>query len=70
MDTYCIVREGATHYGGVVGWTTSVDSITIELIESAQHVLALPAVLHLSVDPEGIALVEKHLPVLCAAPGA
>lgn len=70
MDTYCILRDGASHYGGIVGWATSVDSVSIELVESAQKVLALPAVVRISVDAGAIALIEKHLPVLCAAPGA
>lgn len=66
MDTYCLVWQGATHYGGIVDWVIDGNSFTVHLSDDARAELGLPPLLTLGLDVEGVAVVRRHLPSLCA----
>ncbi len=66
MDAYCLVRQGATHYGGIAEWAIHGNSFTVHLSNDAQAELGLPPLLAFGLDAEGVATVRRHLPTLCA----
>jgi Immunity protein 10 len=69
MDTYCLVRGGASHYGGITRWIVLSDLLQLELEEGAAIDLALPATVIIPIDEPSADLLRKHLPALCAPSG-
>lgn len=66
MDTYCLVWQEASHYGGIVEWAIDRNSFTVHLSNDAQVELGLPRLLVFSLDAESVAVVRRLLPTLCA----
>ena len=64
MATYCLVRGGAAHYGGLVAWRVSGSSFVMELNSEAAEALDLPAMTEIPVDADGAALLAELLPRL------
>ena len=65
MDTYCVVRGGASHYGGIVSWVVHSNVLALELSEAAASTLDLPAAVSIPIDDLGADLLRQHLPRLC-----
>jgi hypothetical protein len=65
MDSHCVVRGEASHYGGIVRWAVDSNMLALELSEAAATVLALPNPLSIPIDDSGADLLRKHLPELC-----
>jgi hypothetical protein len=66
MDTYCVVRGGATHYGGIESYQVANLGVTLLLSADAAAALELPELLEIIVDPEGVRILRDHLPSLLA----
>lgn len=62
----CLVRDGATHYGGLLSSRVTGDSLVLELSHEAADVLELPTSFAIELGPEGAALATEHLPFLLA----
>lgn len=60
-DTYCVVRSGVTHYGGVRSFTHEADSVTFEFTDEAARVLELPTLVTIQISADQL---EPVLPVL------
>ena len=65
MDTYCLVRSGATHYGGIVRWVVHSHELEMELSDVAAATLSLPTAVAIPIDALGAELLRHHLPNLC-----
>jgi hypothetical protein len=59
--TYCLVRDGLAHYGGVLEWKVQGAVFTMVLDPSAASVLQLPREIELEVSHEGSQLIHDHL---------
>ena len=64
MDTYCVVRSGAAHYGGVVGWRLQDTVLTLELSWGASETLGLPQAVSIPIDGDGAGIVRSQLALL------
>ena len=62
--TYCLVRGGATYYGGVLAYRLSDRLLRLELDHEAAAVLELPTSFELSLDEPQEQMVRAHLPSL------
>jgi len=65
MDTYCLVRSRATHYGGIVSWVVQSSELSMELSETAAGSMSLPTSVTIPIDAVGADLLRQHLPHLC-----
>lgn len=65
MDTYCVTRGGASHYGGLVTWRLAHGVLALTL-SSAAAALELPGEISISVDEEGAPLIVEHLAEMLA----
>ena len=61
MGTYCLVRGGLTHYGGVLNWKLTRGTLTLALDLEAARVLQLPDEVSLLISPDGLPFLEDHL---------
>ncbi len=61
MDTYCIVRGGLTHYGGVLSWGLSHDLLVVKLDLEAAEALQLPQELVVAVSPDGSQMILQYM---------
>ena len=68
MDTYCLVRGGAAHYGGIVRWVVHSNELALEFDDAAASTLDLPIALSIPIDDLGAELLRQHLPRLCLLP--
>lgn len=66
MDTYCLVRGGAAHYGGLARYVVSDGSLELYLSTTAAADLELPEVVEIPIDPHGAELLRLRLPFLLA----
>lgn len=66
MDTYCLVEDtGATHYGGVTGWSLDKDVVRLSLNPQAADALGTSGyVIRLVGDPESTSAVRHGLDVV------
>jgi len=65
--TYCLVRGGATYYGGVHTYQVSHLLLRLELDSSAAAVLDLRTALEFALDESQEQTVREHLPSLLQA---
>ena len=68
MDTYCLVRGGAAHYGGIVRWVVHSNELALELDDAVASTLDLPIALSIPIDDPGAELLRQHLSRLCRVP--
>src|ERR1700733_9273835 len=61
MDTYCIVRDGSSHYGGLEAWRIVDGSLSLTLTEGAAATLELPSEFEIPIDEDGRLLVVENL---------
>jgi immunity protein 10 of polymorphic toxin system len=64
LNTYCLSTEqGATHYGGVVSWTLTSNSLEVVLNGSAGECLGAGKgfFVELEADPEALAALKQGL---------
>lgn len=61
MDTYCLVRDGASHYGGVRSFGHDGSSVTFEFTDAAARALQLPSAVTITISPDQL---EPVLPML------
>ena len=61
MATYCLVRGGRSHYGGVVGWELSDGTFTLRLDSKAALALQLPEEIKIAVTEEGARVTLDHI---------
>lgn len=66
MDTYCVVRDGRTAYGGITAWDIDSGTLAVHLSGVAQEALDLPSTLAIPIDDDGAALLVAVLPELLA----
>lgn len=64
MDTYCLVRGGAAHYGGVEAYEIGDSFVGFNLASNAATALELPESFEIPVDSDGVALLLERLPSL------
>jgi hypothetical protein len=64
MATYCIARNGRSHYGGLVHWSLRNTTLTLGLDEHAAATLELPLVTQLEVSASDAELISDYLPRL------
>ncbi len=64
QDTYCLVRGGATHYGGLLGYQLLDGNLVLTLDQSASSALELPAEFRFGLDPDQEELIRSRLPGL------
>lgn len=64
MDTYCLVRGGAAHYGGVEAYEIGDSFVRFTLAGPAATLLELPGSFEIPVGSDGIALLLERLPSL------
>jgi Immunity protein 10 len=69
QDTYCLVRGGAAHYGGLLGYQFLDGNLVLKLQPSASVALDLPEEFGLSLDPDQEELVRSRLPGLLPTRG-
>jgi len=67
LDTYCLVRGGLTHYGGVLAWKLNRGTLTFTLDLEAAKVLQLPDDISIPISPGGLPLIESQLGRLLGA---
>lgn len=65
-DTYCLVRGGLSHYGGVSGWELRDETLKLSLDPQAAHTLHLPQEIEIPLSTEGARLIEDRLEGLLA----
>lgn len=61
MDTYCLVREGASHYGGLIAWTLDSGVLALQLDPRAAVALHLPVELAIPVTGDAEAVLQTTL---------
>lgn len=61
MDTYCLVRGGLTHYGGIVDLRIQPGRVAVELDDAAARALELPSLVVLEVPDEQLQAVAPAL---------
>ncbi len=66
MNTYCLVRQGASHYGGLQSWTIESGLLHLKLSSPAAAALELPAEFSIAVGADGEELLKEHLRRLTA----
>ena len=64
MDTYCLVRGGASYYGGVVSYEIGISHISFSLVNEAATALQLPTSFSVPVDLDGVVALRERLPGL------
>jgi hypothetical protein len=64
MDTYCVVRNGRSHYGGVLASCLTGRVLALTLDPTAASDLELRTELELELTVESVADVMEHLPRL------
>ena len=64
MDTYCLVRSGAAHYGGVEFYEIGDSFVEFSLSSEAAEALELPSSFQIPGDAEGAAILRRRLPGL------
>lgn len=64
MDTYCIVRDGASHYGGLIEYRVFDESVEFTLDVSAAEQLELPEIVEIPIDAQGAQVLRMRLPLL------
>lgn len=62
--TYCLVRAGATHYGGVESWALDAGQLVLVLTEDAARVLELPQRLEIPIEDGSALMLDTWLPRL------
>ena len=61
MDTYCLVRGDATHYGGLASWSLAGDVLRLRLDQLAAAALELPRVVEIPVVADDLEPFHAHL---------
>ena len=61
MDTYCLTRGAASHYGGIESWSLSESSFQVTLNLDAARALELPSSLELEVSGSKLDDIRSHL---------
>jgi hypothetical protein len=64
MDTYCIVRGGATIYGGLTAYSFTPRALRISLTDDAASVLDLDPSFDVDMDADSLAVLRARLPGL------
>ena len=64
MDTYCLVRGEATHYGGLDAYELTDSRLQLRFGAAAADALELPAVTDLAIDASQAETVRLRLPGL------
>lgn len=64
MTTYCIVRAGAAHYGGLESYHVGDSFVGFRLTRGAAELLDLPQSFEIPIDLQGAATLREHLPDL------
>lgn len=64
MDTYCLVRGDATHYGGLESFEVADTQVRLQLDSAAADVLELPLLTEIAIDPDQAETVRARLPGL------
>ncbi|AZQ77829.1 hypothetical protein EJ997_11245 [Flaviflexus ciconiae] len=66
QNTYCLVRGGATYYGGVSSYSFAGTTLSLSITSEAADILHLPTPLEIDLGVPGAALAREHLPTLLA----
>jgi hypothetical protein len=61
MNTYCLVRGGAAHYGGLLQWEVAGEQLSVTLTPEAARALELPESVTIQVGQEGARVLREHL---------
>lgn len=64
LDTYCLVRGDASHYGGLLNYEVTDQRLCLLLSAEAAATLQLSELIEIEIDERSAALLRTHLPEL------
>lgn len=64
QDTYCLVRSGASHYGGLVNWRVESGTLTLTFTDAAATALDLPVETEIPVSASAESVIRANFPRL------